>query len=138
MKLLLFMSLLFSGNLLFANNLDSISEQAYVSIGSGGGFTGLTTEYHLFKDGNVYKFNSLENQKVWVKKLNKKEMKCVFKKLDALHLEDMDYNHPGNISYFIEKRSGEKVNRITWGGSGTTPEKPQAFYEFLMSKISKQ
>src|SRR3982750_3489246 len=84
-------------------NIDSIAAKSkcYLVTGSGGGFSGQVIQYYVLSNGNVYKSESLKKENSLLKTLSKKETKSVFKKLKELHLEKVNFNHPGNMSHFI-------------------------------------
>ena len=122
-------------------NIDSITgkSQCYIIVGSGGGFTGQVIKYFLLGNGNVYQSNSLIKESSWIKRLSKKETKSVYKKLDALQLDKMNFKHPGNVSYFIEKHGKDKVNSVTWGdNTNTVPAEVDSAYQFIMTKVSNK
>jgi hypothetical protein len=122
-------------------NIDSIAAKSkcYIVTGSSGGFSGQIVQHYFFSDGNIYRSESLGKKNSWVKKLSKKETKIVFKKLKALHLEKVDFNHPGNMTYFIEQHKNGIVNSIKWGDNKVQlPSDITTFHRYLMDIISTQ
>jgi len=120
-------------------NIDSIAAKSkcYLVAGSGGGFSGQIIQYHVLNNGNVYRSESLKKESSLFKTLSKKEAKSIFKKLKELHLEKIDFNHPGNMSYFIEQHKKGNVHSVKWGdGAMPAPAEVSSFYKFLMEKIS--
>ena len=120
-------------------NIDSLAAKSkcYLVAGSGGGFSGQVVQYYVLSNGDVYRTESLTKESSLHKKLSKKETKSIFKKLKELHLEKMDFNHPGNMSYFIEQHKKGNVSSVKWGDNKTeTPPEVSSFYKFLMEKIS--
>ena len=72
-----------------------------------------------------------------IRHLTKKETKTLFKKLKALDLEKTDFNHPGNMTYFIEQTKKGKAILVKWGdGSIDTPAHILSFYQYTMDLIS--
>jgi len=122
-------------------NLDSITAKSknYIVAGSGGGFSGEIIQYYVLSNGSVYRSETLKKETSLYKKLSKKDTKSLFKKLKALHLEKIDFNHPGNMSHFIEEHKKGNVHSVKWGDSAMkVPEQVNSFYKFLMDKISSK
>ncbi len=92
-------------------------------FGSGGGFTGAVTTYVLQENGEIYKFLTDTTYEA-VTILPKDTTKNYFSTLDTLHLDSLDFNHPGNMYFFIEKKDGfkdEESARVTWGDGKHNP-----------------
>ena len=122
-------------------NMDSLTAKAkcFFVIGSGGGFTGQEVKYYVFSSGQVYREDKLAKKSVLVKTIPKNEVKGLFKKLKSLNLEKMDFKHPGNMTYTLEKHSKGKEHTITWGDrAAATPPEVADFYKMVMEKISTQ
>ena len=83
-----------------------------VFFGNYGGFTNQRTEYVLNNDGNIFK---IEKDGVnYIKTLKKKNVKEITKMLDNNSFEKLEYNTPGNFSYFIKVISPKYSNEVTW------------------------
>jgi hypothetical protein len=122
-----------------STEMDSIAAKSkcYFVAGSSGGFSGQVTRYYFLSDGNVYRTESLMKKDSLIRHLTKKETKTVFKKLKALHLEKTEFNHPGNMTYFIEQNKKGKVSTVKWGDSTKeTPADISAFYKYIMDLIA--
>jgi hypothetical protein len=122
-----------------STEVDSIAAKSkcYFVAGSSGGFSGQVTKYYFLSDGNVYRTESLMKRDSLIRHLTKKEAKTVFKKLKALHLEKIDFNHPGNMTYFIEQTKKGKASMVKWGdNSKETPADVSEFYKYIMDLIS--
>ncbi len=97
-----------------------------ITFGGGGGFTGETKSYTLTAEGK------LSEKGIDMKNVESKEMKEVLKK--AIDLRTYKLNQPGNMSYFIEIRTKDEVNRIVWPyGSEKADERVTSLYKDLMA-----
>lgn len=107
-------------------------------FGSGGGVSGGTVSYILLENGQLFKLNSLLKDTVALQKLSKKEAKDLFRELEELHIEQIDFNHPGNLYYFIENKQGNKNHRVVWGSNEhPPPSSVKNFYYRLQDIIPK-
>ncbi len=84
-------------------------------FGRGGGMTGAVDTYTLLENGQLFHSNSLTGANIELKKIGKEEAQMFFDKLTDLRLSEMNFNHPGNMYYFLEEISGETKNNVTWG-----------------------
>ncbi|MBL4670037.1 MAG: hypothetical protein HRT73_08095 [Flavobacteriales bacterium] len=86
------------------------------AIGQGGGFTGKYSEFILSEDGKVHKYDFNNGREVFFKDLNKSDLVYFLEKIEALGLEGMELNQPGNITKYIDVRIGKtSINKIVWG-----------------------
>jgi hypothetical protein len=141
MKLLFFCSFVC---LMFFNSTcqpkNKLGDVAKVAFGSSGGVTAFKKQYELIASGKLTliegQITGNKNSK-YVKTLSQKEMREIAKKLESLKLEEVKFNNPGNMSYFLNIIKNDSTkNEITWGGSDTVPPKVREFYEFLLSKVN--
>jgi hypothetical protein len=108
-----------------------------IRFGSGGGFTGMVTEYALFENGRLFK----KEGKVTAafteqKKPASKLVKTAFATLENVRPFLTDFNHPGNLYRFIEIRSEGKVQRITWGDEhAPVDDRVRVFYSILNKTV---
>lgn len=86
-------------------------------FGSGGGFSGANDAYVLLENGQVFHFNPLTETYTSLKNIQKKEAINFFKILKTLELSQTDFNHPGNLYYFLEEVNGAEKHRVTWGSN---------------------
>lgn len=113
---------------------------AEVQFGQGGG---LTNEFQTFiiKDtGELFaKANDVSELKL-IRKLEKSELKMVYKKLKAADISNLAINTPHNVYKFIEikNETGDAVNRVVWGDpQGELTIELKELYDYL-SSIAKQ
>jgi len=93
------------------------------AIGQGGGFTGEYFEFILSENGQVHKYDYKNDREVYFKDLKKIDLVYFLKKLEALSLEGMEINAPGNMTYYIDLRIGKtSINKITWGNYNYNPD----------------
>ena len=109
------------------------------AIGNGGGFTGVYTEYILEENGKVYKYDFNYDREVFIKNLEKSDLIYFLNKIDALGLEGIEINQPGNMSYYIDVRTGKtSINKITWGANLFYPPNELVdFHKELFKKLAE-
>lgn len=83
-------------------------------FGSAGGFTNQTTVFKLLSDGQLFKSDGKGQEAVFVKQLKKSQTKKIFKEVYQLGLDTLAYNHPGNMSEFIQLKTKTTDNKIVW------------------------
>ena len=91
--------------------------------GTGGGFVGKESAHILCDNGQIFNRDILGNTSISGKTKGKKA-KALFKTVEELGLAKMEYNHPGNIYYFIEIQEVDIVSRVVWGDKGSPVGKP--------------
>jgi hypothetical protein len=95
------------------------AQEKYLAIGSGGGVTGSATVYKILPGGKVYKGNGLgEIKYTECSKIKKSRAKKIFSQASQLVKATEEFNHPGNMYYFVTLSEGDKPQRITWGETG--------------------
>ena len=100
----------------------SSSTNDYFIFGSGGGFTGKYTEYRMHQNGLIEKMDLDNERYAELAKVNKKDLQPFFHQLHQLNLLDMEYDHPGNMTWYIEVHNEEKRNRVRWGDYKMPPQ----------------
>lgn len=130
---------------LFLVTLFSCKSQQYTSndlpdnqlvFGRGGGISGEINTYTLLENGQFFYNNSFTKENAEIKSLTKKEATSYFQKMAVLQLSEMNFNHPGNLYYFLEEVNGGERHRVTWGSNDhTISEKCKAFYKELRTLI---
>lgn len=108
-----------------------------IVFGSGGGFTGQVTEYHLDARGNLKMVESLSGEEAIMGKVKKSDLKAIYSALSDLDLSKADFNHPGNMYYFIEEVNTSKSDKVIWGDpEKKAPEGLQELYDLLISSMN--
>ncbi len=103
-----------------------------ITLGSGGGFTGLWTGYEIRIDGSVCTWSGEDpdsSAKTFLKKISPAEVES----LDSLLTETLPVlSDPGNFSYLIRQRNQPPV---IWNQASEEGQKLTGFYESLISRI---
>jgi hypothetical protein len=100
---------------------------AEVQFGQGGG---VTNDYQTF----VIKKDK-DSEPTLIRKLEKSELKTVYKKLKAADITNLDINTPHNIYKFIEIKNeeGTAINKVVWGDpQGKLTIELKDLYDYLL------
>lgn len=109
-----------------------------IVFGSGGGFSGQEMQYTLDNSGNITLYDNLSKKTTEVTKIKKKKTKTTFDELDTMNELMMDFNHPGNMYYFVKRVKGTKEEKIVWGdNTHQAPAEIQEYYNLLMSYVNE-
>lgn len=111
-----------------------------MAIGSGGGFTGASSKYYLFENGQLFKSNRAGESPQELGRLDEKVTKQQFANYYNLGFDQLQLNDSGNMTYFIIMHPNtENQHMIKWGG-GTTPpsDKLEQYYKLLSALIKQQ
>lgn len=105
--------------------------------GNGGGFVGKESAHILLDNGQMFARDIMgaisEGQKTKGKKA-----KALFKSIETLGLAKMEFNHPGNLYYFLEFQEGDVVSRVVWGDKNNPVGAPiEALYKQLNGLLQK-
>jgi len=105
-------------------------------FGSGGGVTGAVDTYVLLENGQFFHTNSLTKKVKELESISKQEAQECFIKLEELSLSEMDFDHPGNMYYFLEDIQADQTHRVTWGSNDhEISEECKTFYKELRATI---
>ena len=140
LTLLVFSLVLFSCNSSRKVTSQKIESENYFIIGSGGGFTGLYTQYKIYDSGliEIYDFENKTYHQYSA--ADKSQIDDFFDQIIKLDLINIDYSIPGNISDYIDVLSTDQtINHIVWanGSNDFSPEIIK-FHENLMRFIKDQ
>lgn len=114
---------------------DQLPDQQLL-FGSGGGFSGETTEYILLKNGQLFEKSLLKNIITELGDIPKPQVKLLFKAVKQLHLEKTTVNKPGNMSYFICLKDAKSEYRSTWGSPNYQIDSTlESTYQKLMNAV---
>lgn len=110
-----------------------------IKWGSYGGFTGQRLEYSLSKDGNVELYDSMKDQTAPFAKWSQEATNQIFKDVDALEIQNMQFNQPGNMSYFLGVTLEEDRVDVIWGAAEKDPPaEVEAMYKRLNAKTREE
>lgn len=110
-------------------------DDAVISFGSGGGFTGMVKTFYLTKNGNLY--TAVNNQYELIGKVDKKVNNQIFTNYNALGLDKLSMDTPGNKYYFINFKSKDTSNVIQWGKNPLEDKNLSIFYNILLDLVKK-
>lgn len=99
-----------------------------IRIGSGGGFSGIFSGFLFNADGSVYKW------KIGPGEFNESELLFTerdsvarfFTMLEQIGFTSYMFDHPGNMTQFIELTGDDSAHTIRWGEPGMAPATPIA------------
>ena len=108
-----------------------------IAFGKGGGFTGKYNDYLLDKDGTLFKKDPAKNSWVKLKKIAGKELKELSQTVADEKIISLNFNHPYNMSSYIEIRKDTIINRIIWGDAKNPPPQGVAvIFDQLMTQTA--
>lgn len=108
-----------------------------LNFGSGGGFTGLFTEYCLVENGTLYKKIGLDTEWEVVQKIKKDQAQQILKQSVQLDLASYKLNMPGNKYKYLLIDNDGVTNRITWGQPGQKPKKEVELLYNILNNLVK-
>jgi hypothetical protein len=77
----------------------------------------------LLENGQLFKTNT-DGVTTEIEGTKSKIAKGYFNNLRTLKLDQMDFNHPGNIYQFVEFVDGEKKSKVIWGDKNHPIDSP--------------
>jgi exopolysaccharide biosynthesis protein len=119
---------------------DYPQEKSKIIFGNGGGFTGQVNAYVLLENGQLFSSNSLTNETKELKVLKKKELKTLFKNMEALQMEKRTLDNPSNMYQFLEFVKEGKIHKYQWGNLKDKPEFEDVgkMYEQLIGLLKRE
>jgi hypothetical protein len=93
-----------------------------ISFGQSGGFTGATSEYILNGKGYLSHIKEFSKDTTWLKTIEKKELKHIFKLAESKANMTTEYDKPGNMTKFIRfYKNGELIKNWQWSEGAELP-----------------
>ena len=111
---------------------DSSADRLY--FGKFGGFTNIPTAYVLIDESRIFKID--ENSFTAVRKLKKAEIKEIQELINDIHLDTLQLNEPGNMTYYLRLTKTGAENEIKWTDNSKN-ESVKKIYTTLMSYLKK-
>ncbi|MFM2268693.1 MAG: hypothetical protein RL757_2134 [Bacteroidota bacterium] len=111
----------------------------HLSFGSGGGFSGLVSEYALLETGQIVEKRRNGNQIYYeeVVKVSKSTAKDCFKRIKTV--EDFDSNDASySFSYLKSCKADGKMHEIRWGSNTILPNEIKELYTQLIGFLPKK
>ena len=116
-------------------HIKSVNGITEISFGKGGGFTGLTDEYLLTGNAEVFKIKNGEETKL--NQITKKEIRSISKQIKDLQFKDLEIAETGNMTYFIEVSANKYKNKVTWSDTTDAPQLKE-LYKILVKTLTVQ
>jgi hypothetical protein len=112
-----------SGFAFQAGTGDNIDVEHYtgkkIVIGTEGGLVSMRNETIILYTGQVYYHNNVINEYKYLKTLDKKQLKTVFKLIRTPGLPGKRFNHPGKMITFLQYYKNQKlIKDYAWGEPG--------------------
>lgn len=107
-------------------------------FGSGGGFTGMTKEYMLLKNGQLFVREGRAGSGEWkeMPEVEKGSAKALYRTWESNEMFKEDVREPGNRYYFLTMKKDSLEYRQSWGASGYQPEESlQSLYQRAMELV---
>lgn len=105
-----------------------------IEFGNSGGFTNASMNYHIDNNGNLFK--QIEQKFVYIKTIDRKQLKEFNKMLKVTNYQQMNLNEPGNLTYYIKVKSPKYSNIVQWNDQSKAKEADQ-IYNQLISIVKK-
>ena len=115
------------------------AQETFVSLGSGGGFAGSATVYKVTPKGLVFKGSGIGDIKFDLcGKIKRTLAKQIVARASNQSHAVAEFNHPGNLYYFITYSDKEMQQTITWGDADhPAPDEIKELYDEIYSAVSK-
>jgi hypothetical protein len=116
-----------------------LGEQDRIVLASGGGFTGAWSGYMIKGNGDVLGWrgvNATPDSLRPLFKLSADSTDLYFSQLDEMSFATIEFNSPGNLTYYVEQKQGDSSHMVRWGDARYTPPAPVAdFYARAIEMI---
>ena len=111
-----------------------------IIFSSGGGFTAQVKEYCLLENGKIVEKSKDGQEFDVLTTIDRDKATQCFNVSKTFKLDEMQFNEPGNMYYFITIRSKSKTeNKIVWGNkSKPVSSEVAALHKMLMSFLPKK
>lgn len=110
----------------------------HLHFGNGGGFTGMTTEYMLLKNGQLFVREGRAGMGAWqeLERITKSAAKDLYQTWAGNEQFRENINEPGNMYYFISMKRDSVEFRQSWGSGTFQPEAAlKDFYQQAMEIV---
>lgn len=105
-----------------------------IYFGKSGGFTNLMERYAIKNNGAVCKI--IEGEEKEIGRIKKSQLRKIDQKLNTLNYQTISLDEVGNMTYFIEVKSDDYSNKVTWTDLTDQPD-IKALYNVLISTFLK-
>ncbi|MEZ4994879.1 MAG: hypothetical protein R2824_30960 [Saprospiraceae bacterium] len=114
--------------------------ETQLRFGSGGGFTGMITEYTLLKNGQLFVRTGRAGSGDWEEygNVKKADAKALFEYWEEHQALRDEVKQPGNMYRFLTMQTDSTEYRQSWGAGGYTPSEPMTtLYERAMALVKQ-
>lgn len=86
-------------------------------MGNGGGFSGLSKEFRVLENGQIFLFElaSWRKDTFELEPLPRAKARELFREMEALRLPRYDFNFPGDMAYFLRTSDEIIDHAVQWG-----------------------
>lgn len=113
--------------------------EAKIKFGAGGGFTGLYTHYQLLDNGDLFMQKEPDSTQYHLASIKKKIYKPLFSGLAEMDSEAFRYNHPGNMTQYVEVQLVDTTYRAAFAiQDSLAPQALRDMYRQLMDLVPKE
>jgi hypothetical protein len=118
--------------------ISSFAQGAFITVGSGGGFSGIANVYKISSDGKVWKGKGTASiQYTECSKIKKKKAQLFIERVSQEVKALGELKHPGNMYYFLSVSENGNEKRITWGDPQLpVGESTKKIYQEVIDAIS--
>jgi hypothetical protein len=117
---------------------DGYSQECFLVVKSGGGVTGMQTVYQIRPNGEVLK-GSGRGEVMLVEKgfIRKSVARKYYRRTRKLVKASPAFDHPGNFSYSLATKEGEKESKMTWGAvEHPAPEQAKNLFKEITNLLT--
>jgi hypothetical protein len=116
----------------------SVAQDSFITAGSGGGFTGAATVYKITPKGEVFRGKGVTDIAFTeCAPLSKRKAKKIIRQVNDVLAAITEFNHPGNLYYFLSTNTTGQEKRITWGDTGTAvSDDVKKLYDDIGARVS--
>ncbi len=112
--------------------------QPELIFGSSGGFAGKTEKFKLLPDGQIFEKSMSSDTYQPVGSFEKDIAQQFFDNYTTLGFDELVLDDPGNMTYFIIIKQGDRKKKLAWGGMNKSmPEQLDIYYRNFM-KLKKR
>ncbi len=117
------------------NRPGSVLGISEISFGKSGGFTGITDEYLITGDAEVFKI--VNSERTMINQVTKSEIREISKRIKEMEFRELKLSERGNMTYFIEVKANEYTNRVTWSDLADVAEVKE-LYKTLVKTLTPE
>lgn len=109
-----------------------------IILSEGGGVSGQTTQYIILENGQVFQKTIYPAGLKELNKLKKSTVEEIFDRVGNIKIEEIKFQHPGNMTYSLSLKSGQELYEISWGDPGSpVPPSVLECYQYIRQQIKQ-